>query len=246
MRIALQNGGSTYWLAGEPGVAESVHSSVRDYALNGDRQIDVANVVRADFTRQFDRGQQPNVVTFGTTRTFTTADLCFLYTLDYLDNIERILALTNILLGEQVLDDDGFAVDMDEEQKKKLDYFRDFFMELLIQLAPPRYQYTETTLAVKLDLAQSFDATGVLQSSPMAYGVVDWDAWLVFTDLDVEEAANPTDGDVTNDFDDLLGTRITATLAANRADIRVNDGDLFTMDYQWRIMPRNLMYERNR
>ncbi len=80
----------------------------------------------------------------------------------------------------------------------------------------------------------------------MAYGVVDWDAWLVFTDLDVEEAANPTDGDVTNDFDDLLGTRITATLAANRADIRVNDGDLFTMDYQWRIMPRNLMYERNR
>ena len=94
--------------------------------------------------------------------------------------------------------------------------------------------------------AQSFDAAGVLQESPMAYGVVDWDAWLIFTDLDVLAAADPTDGDVTNDFDDLLGARITATLAANRADIRVNDGNLFTLDYQWRIMPRNLMYERNR
>lgn len=94
--------------------------------------------------------------------------------------------------------------------------------------------------------AQSFDATGVLQASPMAYGVVAWDVWLVFTDLDEATAADPTDGDVTNDFDDLLGTRITATLAANRVDIRVAGGDLFTLDYQWKIMPRNLMYERNR
>lgn len=96
MRIGLENGGTTYWLAGESGVAESVHSSVRDYTLNGDRQLEVANVVRANFTRQFDRGQQANVVEFGTTRTFTTADLCFLYTLDYLGNIP----LTGTLLFE--------------------------------------------------------------------------------------------------------------------------------------------------
>ena len=96
MRIGLENGGTTYWLAGEPGVAESVHSSVRDYTLNGDRQLDVAQIVRADFTRQFDRGQQPNVVSFGTTRTFATADLCFLYTLDYLDNVP----LTGTLIFE--------------------------------------------------------------------------------------------------------------------------------------------------
>jgi len=94
--------------------------------------------------------------------------------------------------------------------------------------------------------AQGFDATGVLQTAPMAYGVIDWDVRLVFTDLDEAAAADPTDGDVTNDFDDLLGTRITATLAANRADLRVNSGDIFTREYQWKIMPRNLMYERNR
>lgn len=94
--------------------------------------------------------------------------------------------------------------------------------------------------------AQSFDVTGALEPSPMAYGVVEWDTWLVFEDLDVAAAADVTDADVTNDFDDLLGTTITAKLATNRADLRVNDGALFTRDYTWSIMPRNLMYERNR
>jgi prepilin-type N-terminal cleavage/methylation domain-containing protein len=94
--------------------------------------------------------------------------------------------------------------------------------------------------------SQGYDSTGVLQASPMAYGVVDWDTWLVFTDNDVLVEADPTDGDSSNDYDDLLGARIAATLSANRADIRVNDGALFTMDFEWRVMPRNLMYERNR
>jgi hypothetical protein len=87
MRIGLENGGTIYWLAGESGVAESIHSSVADYSLSGDRQLDIAPIVKADVTRQFDRGNQPNEVTFSTTRKFTTADLCFIYTLDYLENI---------------------------------------------------------------------------------------------------------------------------------------------------------------
>ena len=87
MRIALESGGVTYWLAGETGVAESVHSSVRDYALSGERQQESPTLVKTPFTRQFDRQSQTNEVSFGTTRTFATADLCFLYTLDYLDNV---------------------------------------------------------------------------------------------------------------------------------------------------------------
>ena len=35
-----------------------------------------------------------------------------------------------------------------------------FFSELLMNLAPPRYQFTETELRVKLDLAQSVDISG--------------------------------------------------------------------------------------
>lgn len=95
--------------------------------------------------------------------------------------------------------------------------------------------------------AQSLDpATADVNAAPMAYGVIGWDAWLIFTDLSEAAAADPNDGNVDNDFDDLMGVRIATTLAANRADLRVNQGNLFTNDYEWQIMPRNLMYERNR
>ena len=94
--------------------------------------------------------------------------------------------------------------------------------------------------------SQSFDATGELESSPMAVGVTGWDAWLLFLDGDQGTSGDPTDADVTNDYDDLLGLRVAATVATTRADLRVADGGVFARDYEWRIMPRNLMYERNR
>jgi hypothetical protein len=96
MRIALQNGGTNYWLAGEPSVSVRVHSPVKDFILSGDRQLEVANVVRADFTRQFDRLGQRNEVSFGTFRLFDTADEAWLFELDYLDDIP----LTGTLLFE--------------------------------------------------------------------------------------------------------------------------------------------------
>jgi prepilin-type N-terminal cleavage/methylation domain-containing protein len=94
--------------------------------------------------------------------------------------------------------------------------------------------------------SQSMTTAGALQPSPMAYGVQSWDAWLIFTDGAEGVTADPFDADIENDFDDMVGVRIATTLAANRADLRVNDGTLFTNSYDWRIMPRNLMYERNR
>ena len=54
------------------------------------------------------------------------------------------------------------------------------------------------------------------------------------------------DYDPTNNFDDILGTRISATLGTNRPDIRVARGEIFTRTYEWKLYPRNLMYERNR
>ena len=86
MRIGIQSGGSITWLAGQAGVSERVHSSANDYALSGDRQLDVASFVQTDYTAQFDRLNQPNEVSFGTTRKFSSADDCFLFTLDYLDD----------------------------------------------------------------------------------------------------------------------------------------------------------------
>ena len=80
----------------------------------------------------------------------------------------------------------------------------------------------------------------------LAYGVQSFEARLLFIDGDEADEADPGDSDTTNDFDDLLGIRIETTLAGDYPHPNVNAGELFTRDYQWRFVPRNLMYERNR
>jgi len=94
--------------------------------------------------------------------------------------------------------------------------------------------------------SDQLDTSGNLVASPMAYGVKSWDVAMVFLDLDEADQADPDDLDYTNDFDDILGTRISATLGANHAHRRLAGGEVFTRDYLWRAYPRNLMYERNR
>jgi hypothetical protein len=76
---------------------------------------------------------------------------------DYLENVEKILAYAKALHGGKVRNAAGDPVDMSADQKKNFEEFRSFLKEMLAALAPPRYQYTETTLSVKLDLAQSLD-----------------------------------------------------------------------------------------
>lgn len=93
--------------------------------------------------------------------------------------------------------------------------------------------------------SDGFDSTGTMVTSPMAYGVHAWNADMLFVDGDTAVGANPTDGDDTNDFDDILGVLIQTTLGTNRPIRTVGGGD-FTRDYKWRLTPRNLMYERNR
>ncbi len=91
-----------------------------------------------------------------------------------------------------------------------------------------------------------FDGTGVVQEAILADGVISWEVTLVFTDGDEADAANPNDTDGTNDYDDIVSVRILATLAADDPDPRVNQGVLYTRDYEWVFAPRNLTYERNR
>ena len=94
--------------------------------------------------------------------------------------------------------------------------------------------------------SDQLDSNGDLIGSPLAYGVKSWDAKMIFVDLDEEDEGDLNDTDYTNDFDDILGARITAVLGTNRPDLRVAGGGEFTRDYEWRLTPRNLMYERNR
>ena len=120
----------------------------------------------------------------------------------------------------------------------RLDRFSTF-----VQKLQPIVYWVENEILYRSD---QLDANGDLIGSPLAYEVKSWDTEMIFLDLDRAAEGNPYDSDETNDFDDILGTRITATLATTRSDIRVAGGELYTRDYEWRFLPRNLMYERNR
>jgi hypothetical protein len=64
---------------------------------------------------------------------------------DYLDALRQIIAMSRSLLGDKDVPDADT---------------REFLKSMLTQLAPARYQFTETTLTVRLNLAQRFDIAG--------------------------------------------------------------------------------------
>ncbi len=71
--------------------------------------------------------------------------------LDYLENLERIVALAKIAAGTPPAGGGG------DSATTALDAFRALLKEMVAALAPPRYQFTETTISVRLDLAQTLD-----------------------------------------------------------------------------------------
>lgn len=113
----------------------------------------------------------------------------------------------------------------------------------IVQKLQPVVYYVEGEILYRAD---QLETNGNLMGSPLAYGVKSWVTKMIFLDLDEYAAADPYDVDYTNDFDDILGVRITATLGTNRPDVRVAGGKIFTRDYEWKLLPRNLAYERNR
>lgn len=94
--------------------------------------------------------------------------------------------------------------------------------------------------------AQRLTSTGAPAGEAVATGVQAFDVSLVFTDGEEAVTANPNDGDGTNDYDDIAGVRIRVTLEADRTDPRVNNGAALTRAREWYLVPRNLIYERNR
>jgi hypothetical protein len=98
----------------------------------------------------------------------------------------------------------------------------------------------------KLMRAQTFNLDGTPNGAVLAEGVQSWEVRVIFADGDEMDEANSLDADDTNNYDDVVGVRISAVLAADKPHPRVNNGALFTREYEWRFAPRNLMYERNR
>jgi prepilin-type N-terminal cleavage/methylation domain-containing protein len=113
----------------------------------------------------------------------------------------------------------------------------------IVQKLQPVIYWVENEVLYRSD---QLDASGNLIGSPLAYDVKAWDAKMIFVDLDEADEGDPYDADDTNEFDDILGVRLIATLGTTRSDIRVAGGELYTREYEWKFLPRNLMYERNR
>jgi hypothetical protein len=72
MKIALRHEAVDYWLAGQPTIAQSVHSSAGDLRINGQINIDSQARVRAAAMAFRDRGNLRQEISFTTSRKFAT------------------------------------------------------------------------------------------------------------------------------------------------------------------------------
>jgi hypothetical protein len=54
------------------------------------------------------------------------------------------------------------------------------------------------------------------------------------------------DADTTNDGNDVIGVRIRTQIRSDRSDPAVNGGNPVDRWYEWRVAPRNLLYEKNK
>lgn len=80
----------------------------------------------------------------------------------YLESLERVLALIKIMLGGKKADAQGNPADLTADEKAKLEAMSQAIQDMLMKLAPSRYQFTETSLHVRLDLAQSLQIGGTV------------------------------------------------------------------------------------
>jgi hypothetical protein len=114
----------------------------------------------------------------------------------------------------------------------------------LVQKVAPIIYYLDDQQ--RLMRAERLKMNGSPDGHVVAFGVQQFDISLIFADGDTLPKADPFDSDNSNDFDDVVGVKVTVTVRANRTDVRVNDGELVTKTSEWRISPRNLRYEKNR
>jgi prepilin-type N-terminal cleavage/methylation domain-containing protein len=94
--------------------------------------------------------------------------------------------------------------------------------------------------------ADGFLPDGTLRTSITARGVDTFATRLQFTNGTERTQANGFDADTTNDYDRIVSVVVRARMQVERVDRSVNGGAPMFRDYEWRITPRNLIFERNR
>ena len=106
MRIALLAGDSeTYWLAGQAGVSERVHSSTSGLHIIPKIQVQEDNLIRSANAVVYDRKNLTTNISFGTTRVFDTPAAAEAWSLGYDANMPR----TGTLILESQLTGGGVS-----------------------------------------------------------------------------------------------------------------------------------------
>lgn len=107
------------------------------------------------------------------------------------------------------------------------------------------YWYDASTKSVMRSERLS-SASGQPLGEVLADNVEEWQTSLIFMG-DIEHASyDGFDADTTNDAHRLMAVKVRAKVAAQRLDPAVNGGNQVYRWYEWRVAPRNLMYEKNR
>ena len=94
--------------------------------------------------------------------------------------------------------------------------------------------------------ADGFNGDGTLRTSITARGVEQFTTRLQFTNGVEHAQANGFDSDTTNDYDRIVSVVVRARMRVEQTDRSVNGGAPLFRNYEWRITPRNLIFERNR
>ncbi len=105
------------------------------------------------------------------------------------------------------------------------------------------YRNSATNTLVR---AEGFTPDGQLRTSITARGVDMFSTRLQFTNGLERPQANGFDADTTNDYDRIVSVVVRARIRVERVDRSVNGGAPLYRNYEWRITPRNLIFERNR
>ena len=94
--------------------------------------------------------------------------------------------------------------------------------------------------------ADGFNGDGSLHASISARGVETFTTRLQFTNGAERTQANGFDSDTTNDYNRIVSVVVRARMRVEQLDRSVNGGAVLFRNYEWRITPRNLIFERNR
>ena len=94
--------------------------------------------------------------------------------------------------------------------------------------------------------AEKFTATGQPIAQIMASNAEAFESSLLFVNNIEAAGYDGLDADTTNDGNKVIGVKVRARLKTDRVDPGVNNGQPVYRWYEWRIAPRNLLYEKNR